>query len=111
MTDVRVPPVASPRLDLVSMSVQFMHASLAADLARAADLIGAELPDDWPGRTGRTMRWRLEQLAAAPSELPGLLRAMAPREPTRLVVGHIGFHAPPDARGAAEVGYTVEPPF
>jgi len=24
------------------------------------------------------------------------------------VIGHIGFHAPPDARGALEVGYTVD---
>jgi RimJ/RimL family protein N-acetyltransferase len=27
------------------------------------------------------------------------------------MLGHIGFHGPPDERGMAEMGYTVLPPF
>jgi RimJ/RimL family protein N-acetyltransferase len=103
-----VPPIVAERLDLVSMSPAFMHASLDGDLALAASLIGASVPSDWPGRTGRTMRWRLAQLDADPTELPWLLRAMVLRQPERDVIGHIGFHDPPNARGAVEVGYTVE---
>jgi [ribosomal protein S5]-alanine N-acetyltransferase len=95
-------------LDLVSMSPEFMRASLAGDLARAADLIGAVLPASWPGRTGRTMRLRLEQIARDPAVQPWLLRAIVLREPIRSVIGHTGFHAEPDRRGAVEVGYTVE---
>jgi len=90
------------------MSPAFMHASLDGDLDRAAALIGALLPADWPGRTARTMRWRLVQLDADPTELPWLLRAIVLREPVRQVVGHIGFHDPPRGRGEVEVGYTVE---
>ena len=105
---MHVAAIHSRRLDLVSLSPAFMHASLDGDLTRAEQLIGATVPDDWPGRTARTMRWRLEQLAADPSELPWLLRAMVLRDPARRVVGHVGFHAPPDARRAVEVGYTVE---
>jgi ribosomal-protein-alanine N-acetyltransferase len=106
---VDVAPIASARLDLVSMSPTFMHASLDGDLERAAALIGASLPDDWPGRTARTMRYRLAQLAEDPNSQEWLLRAMVLRSEAPRVIGHIGFHAPPDARGAVEVGYTVIP--
>jgi RimJ/RimL family protein N-acetyltransferase len=103
-----VAAIHSSRLDLVSMSPAFMRASLEGDLRRAEPLIGATLPDEWPGRTARAMRYRLEQLAADPTELPWLLRAMVLREPAPRVIGHVGFHAPPDTRRAVEVGYTVE---
>src|ERR1051326_8108394 len=90
------------------MSAEFMRASLAGDLALAALLIDAELPAGWPGRTGRTMRYRLDQLAGDPATLRWLLRAIVLRQPMRMVIGHIGFHGPPDPRGAVEVGYTIE---
>jgi RimJ/RimL family protein N-acetyltransferase len=32
-------------------------------------------------------------------------------EPDGAVVGHAGFHGPPDERGMVEVGYTVEPAY
>jgi RimJ/RimL family protein N-acetyltransferase len=90
------------------MSPEFMRASLAGDLALAALLIDAELPSTWPGRSARTMRYRLDQLAVDPASLPWLLRAIVLRQPMRRVIGHIGFHAPPDPGGSVEVGYTVE---
>jgi RimJ/RimL family protein N-acetyltransferase len=90
------------------MAPEFMHASLEGDLARAAELIGAVLPDTWPDRAARPMRYRLKQITANPAVQPWLIRAMVLREPTRSVIGHIGFHREPDQRGALEVGYTVE---
>jgi [ribosomal protein S5]-alanine N-acetyltransferase len=93
------------------MSPEFMRASVDADRALASRLIDAVLPQGWPGRTARTMRYRLDQLAADPAELPWLLRAMVLRKPVRRVIGHIGFHAPPSARRSVEVGYTVEEAF
>ena len=93
------------------MSPEFMHASMEGDLERAARLIGAALPAGWPGRTERAMRYRLAQLEVDPSVQPWLLRAVVLREPRRSVVGHIGFHAEPDARRAVEVGYTTEPAY
>lgn len=86
-----------------------MHASLSGDLALASHLLGAALPPTWPGPAARTLRLRLDQLARDPSLQPWLLRAMVLREPTPRLVGRIGFHAAPDARGALEVGYAVEP--
>jgi RimJ/RimL family protein N-acetyltransferase len=93
------------------MSVEFMQASLSGDRPLASTLVGAALPEAWPGRSGRTMRYRLDQLASDPSALPWLLRAVVLREPDRSVIGHIGFHAPPDAGGCVEVGYSIEPAF
>jgi RimJ/RimL family protein N-acetyltransferase len=106
---VEVPPIASERLELVSMSPAFMHASLDGNLAHASALIGARLPADWPRAAAGTLRRRLHQLEADASELPWLLRAMLTRETPRILVGRIGFHAPPDARGSVEIGYAVEP--
>jgi RimJ/RimL family protein N-acetyltransferase len=106
-----VPPVVSARLELVSMSPEFMRASLTGDLERARRLIGAELPAGWPGRAGRPMRLRLRQLAVNPAARAWLLRAIVLREPSpRSVIGHIGFHGEPDPSGTVEVGYAVEEP-
>jgi RimJ/RimL family protein N-acetyltransferase len=91
------------------MSPDFMRASLDGDRARAAKLLGAQLPSDWPAdAAARTLRRRIRQLEVDPNEQPWLLRAMLVREP-RALIGRIGFHAPPDARGALEIGYAVEP--
>ena len=106
---MRVPPIATARLDLVSLSPDVLQASLSGDRARAAALLDAALPRDWPGWAEHVMRLRLEQLANDPLSQPWLLRAIVLREPGRPIIGHIGFHAPPDARGAVEVGYAIRP--
>jgi RimJ/RimL family protein N-acetyltransferase len=105
---VHVPAIQSRRLDLVSMSPEFMRASLEGRLRQAAELIGASLPTDWPGSAARPMRRRIEQLSRDPTEQPWLLRAIVLREtPGRLVVGYINFHSRPDPDGAVEIGYTI----
>jgi RimJ/RimL family protein N-acetyltransferase len=111
LTALGVAPIVAARVDLVSMSPEFMHASIDGDLEQAAQLIGAALPEGWPGRTARAMRYRLAQLDVDPSVQPWLLRAVVLRLPTRSVLGHIGFHAEPDSRRAVEVGYTIEPAY
>lgn len=100
--------IRSERLDLVPMSPAFLVASLEGRRAEAAAVIGAELPADWPGDGARVLRRRLRQLEADPAVQPWLLRAIVLRQPRRMV-GHIGFHEPPDAAGRVEVGYAVQP--
>ena len=90
------------------MSLEFMRACLDGDLSLASELIQTALPSGWPGDAARTMRRRVRQLEADPTEQPWLLRAMVLRGPASKLVGRIGFHAPPDARGALEIGYAVE---
>jgi RimJ/RimL family protein N-acetyltransferase len=108
---VFVPTIVTVRLDLVSLGPEVLSASLAGDRKRAASLIEATLPPEWPGWADHVMRLRAEQLATDPSTQPWLLRAIVLREPGRPIVGHIGFHAPPDAEGRVEVGYAIRPEY
>jgi hypothetical protein len=72
-----IPSIKTPRLELVSLSPEFLRASLAG---QPADL-GAELPSDWPKGHAPLLQRRLTQLEANPSDLPWLLRAiLLPRE-------------------------------
>jgi RimJ/RimL family protein N-acetyltransferase len=118
---LQVPPICSPRLRLVSLSPAFLRASLDGRLGQAERLIEARLPADWPAGNEPVLRRRLAQLEANPGEQPWLLRAMvldqaAARGPSEVrvpgtMIGRIGFHGPPDARAALEVGYAVEPAY
>ncbi len=109
-------PIASirtPRLELVSMSIPFMHALVAEDLVAASREIGALVPDGMSEDLVDFLRYRLTQLAVDPSILEWLGRAMVLTDEAgaRRVIGTIGFHGAPDAQGRVEVGYRVEPGF
>jgi RimJ/RimL family protein N-acetyltransferase len=102
--------IASERLDLVWMSPRFMEAVLAEDLAGAEVASGASIPPGWPDEHDeRFLRMRLRQMTEDPAHGPWLARVMVQRAPGSPMVGHIGFHGKPDARGMVEVGYTVFP--
>ena len=65
-----VASIDSARLELVSMSAEFMRASLDGDLTTAASLVQATLPADWPDAAASTLRRRLRQLVSDPTERP-----------------------------------------
>ena len=50
------------------------------------------------------------QIAADPQSTRWIARA-AVAEPDGVVVGHAGFHGPPDAAGMVEVAYSVDPAY
>jgi len=94
------------------MSPAFIEALLAGRRAEAAASGGFALPEGWPdAHDERFLRLRLGQMRGDPSLQPWLARAMLLRTRQRPMIGHIGFHGPPDRRGAAEMGYTVLPPY
>ncbi len=66
---------------------------LALDESRLADL-------------APVVEYRYDQLQKDPSEVQWLIRLMVLRE-LPIVIGDIGFHAPPDSEGMVEIGYTV----
>jgi RimJ/RimL family protein N-acetyltransferase len=101
--------VSTPRLDLFSLSPALVRAALAGDLERAQAL--APFPVDAVTFAGdeHVLGLRLAQLEADPGEQPWLYRAAVLRESGQ-VVGRAGFHAPPDARGMVEIGYSTAPP-
>lgn len=108
-------PIPTPRMTLVAFSVRAMRATLAGDLATAADELGADLPDDLRERLGDLFALRIEQAVAEPASLPWLARAMVMTDPLSgrpTLVGSIGFHAPPAGTPPwVEIGYHVEPRF
>jgi RimJ/RimL family protein N-acetyltransferase len=111
--DPPIEPIRTERLELVSMSIPFMRALVAGDLATAEEAIGAQVPAWLPGQLEHFLEYRLAQLAVDPSIRRWLGRAMILTDPAghSRVVGTVGFHGPPDEAGRLEVGYSVDPEF
>ncbi|HEY1916006.1 MAG TPA: GNAT family protein [Streptosporangiaceae bacterium] len=78
-------------------------------LAEASEAAGISLTPFFVTERARAL-WRLRagQVAADPQSGRWIARA-AVSEPGGVVVGHAGFHGPPDAAGMVEVGYSVDP--
>jgi ribosomal-protein-alanine N-acetyltransferase len=100
VTDV----IFTPRLRLVPLTPPLLRAVAGGRLGEVARRLDAVVPPGW--EDGVPAPLRLRQLAADPSEQPWLVRAIVASGPTR-AVGSIGFHAPPDAHGRAEIGYDI----
>jgi ribosomal-protein-alanine N-acetyltransferase len=108
-----VPPIRTPRFDLVSMSMRFMRLLLARDLDGASAEVGTRVPDDLPDQLDNFLQFRIADLEEDPAAQPWLGRAIIRTEPdgTTRFVGTAGFHTRPDADGRVEVGYRVEPQY
>lgn len=98
-----------PQVRLVLLTEGAMQALLDGDLTLASEMAGVPLPSaflefDW--------LWiiRVEQIRRDPHALPWLVRAVVAL-PDEVVVGHAGFHGPPDDRGMVEIGYTISPEY
>jgi [ribosomal protein S5]-alanine N-acetyltransferase len=97
-------------LRLVRLSVPAMEALVAGDLDAASRDVGIPLS---PYLIEERWLWqiRLPQVAADPAALDWIARAAVDTSsgPPPPVVGHVGFHGPPDERGMVEVAYSVDP--
>jgi RimJ/RimL family protein N-acetyltransferase len=110
---VEVPPILSERLELVSMSPDFMEAVLDGRHTEAAALLGLQTPEGWAERQAGFLRLRLRQMQRDPSTQPWLARAITLRRDERPFLGFAGFHGPPGVNAlgredAVELGYRVE---
>ena len=101
--------IRTERLDLWSMTPQFLDASLQSNVTPE---VRFSVPGEWFAERA-LMEMRLNDLETKPSAQPWLLRAIVERD-SQQMVGHIGFHTPPDppylqsiCPGAVEFGYTV----
>jgi RimJ/RimL family protein N-acetyltransferase len=86
-----------------------MSALADGDREAASTAVGLELPGFF---TSAECTWlwslRLQQLAEDPTRARWVARAAVDRTTGR-VVGHAGFHGPPDPAGMVEMGYAVDP--
>ncbi|MCI0570186.1 MAG: GNAT family N-acetyltransferase [Myxococcaceae bacterium] len=87
-----------------------LSALLLGDRARAESLGGFQIPPDWPPSedTGFFLHG-LQALRDTPASQQWHLRALVLREDVRMLIGHAGFHGPPDAQGEVELTYEVLP--
>jgi ribosomal-protein-alanine N-acetyltransferase len=112
-----VDPIVSDRLELVSLSPDFIDALLSERRPQAESLGGFKLPDGWPDRhDAGFLALRLRQMRETPEIREWFVYAIVLPEGERPMVGHAGFHGPPgvNARKAAdavEVGYSIFEPY
>ncbi|GIF13486.1 GNAT family N-acetyltransferase [Actinoplanes teichomyceticus] len=96
-----------PAIRFVKLSPAALTALVAGDLDAAGRAAGITLSqylldESW------LWRIRLDDIRRNPEAADWIARA-AVAEPEHIVVGHGGFHGPPDADGIVEVAYSVDP--
>ena len=93
----------------VRLSSTAMASLLDGNLAEASREAGVALTPYFL-TAGALWRRRVSQIAADPDSARWVARA-AVAEPEGVVVGHAGFHGPPDETGMVEVAYSVDPAY
>jgi RimJ/RimL family protein N-acetyltransferase len=91
----------------VKLTTTALSALVSGDLDTASSDAGVRLTDFLAGEKW-LWRIRLEQIERDPVSADWIARA-AVAEPDGVVVGHGGFHGPPDSDGTVEVAYSVDP--
>lgn len=106
-----VPPIPTPRFELVSMSLALMRHLLAGDFEAASREVGATVPPTIREDLVDFLNYRIPALEKDPSIQPWIGRVIVAATPSgrREAIGTIGFHGPPDQAGRVEIGYSVEP--
>jgi len=100
----------TPRLELAPITLPLVEAVMLDRRADVMRLVGAKLPERWPGRAliERAFSASLDRVQADPEGRLWGDRLMITREGERRLVGSVVFHGAPDASGEVEVGYGVE---
>src|SRR5690242_11895880 len=103
-----VAPITTPRLALVPLEPEVIRHLLAGDRAGAERIVGRKLPAEFPNSDDLEgfLPVQLSRMEAMPARTEWMGRLMIDSA-TGEVVGHCGFHGPPDVIGRAEIGYTV----
>jgi RimJ/RimL family protein N-acetyltransferase len=100
--------MTTKQIRFVELSGTTMTALLADDLAGASREAGIELTGLFIDDESKWLwNYRIAQLEDDPGAHRWIVRA-AVAEPEGVVIGHGGYHGPPDENGMVEVGYTVD---
>ncbi|MDQ2959923.1 MAG: GNAT family N-acetyltransferase [Candidatus Dormibacteraeota bacterium] len=95
------------RLDLVLLRAATLRALLVDDREGASREQGIPLPAEFSDSLhGQFLTTHLQRAAAFPGSRGWGVRVIV-RQADGRVIGHAGFHGPPDAVGRAEIGYSV----
>jgi ribosomal-protein-alanine N-acetyltransferase len=103
--------MSTHQIRFADLSRTTMSALLANDLATARAESGVELGRLFIDEDSKWLwNYRLKQLETEPEAAAWIVKAVV-AEPDGAVIGHAGYHGPPDDRGMVEVGYTVDPAY
>ncbi|HXF74369.1 MAG TPA: GNAT family protein [Actinomycetota bacterium] len=105
--------IRTPRLALVPATAALLDAELRSREA-LADLLGADVPADWP--PGEHDRDAVELFRARLAERPDAAGwygwyALLPGPGGSVLIGSGGFLGPPGADGTVEIGYSIVPTY
>jgi ribosomal-protein-alanine N-acetyltransferase len=89
------------------MTAEVLRAMLVGDFALAGALVDLDLPG-WFASEGWLWGFHLQQIEDGAGSARWYVRTAA-TSPESVVIGHAGFHGPPDGAGMVEIGYTVAP--
>jgi RimJ/RimL family protein N-acetyltransferase len=104
---VTVDTISTARLDLELLGAATLRALLSGDREGASRLLGRALPAEFPcSPDDQFLRIQLERIETLPAGRNWCVRAIVHRAEGD-VIGHAGFHGPPELVGRAEIGYTV----
>jgi RimJ/RimL family protein N-acetyltransferase len=84
---------------------------IRGDRAAAQRTAGHTFPDEFPtaDELAGFLPIQLKRMEAGPTRRDWMARLMIARDGE--LIGHCGFHGPPEVVGRAEIGYTVFVPF
>jgi RimJ/RimL family protein N-acetyltransferase len=102
--------IFTTRLELVPITLSIVEAVMEGRREDTERLVGARLPDAWPGRAliERAFCASIEDIRADAEKRLWGDRVMIAREGPRRVIGSVVFHGAPDHEGSVEVAYGVE---
>jgi RimJ/RimL family protein N-acetyltransferase len=101
----------SERLRLISMTPAFIRALLDGKRVEARGLLDVIVPDEWPDEDVRYLDLWFKDMTDAPQFAKWRARVIVPAKGEPRMMGHAGFHGPPDETGMVEMGYTIFPEF
>lgn len=104
--------VESRRLTLVAATPELVAADLAGRV-EFAEVMGADVPDEWPPELfdSMSMRVALQQLRDPTEHGWSLWYLLLKKHDPPKVIGICGFKGKPDRAGSVEIGYSVLQPF
>jgi RimJ/RimL family protein N-acetyltransferase len=99
--------IRTPRLELIPLAPAVIRHLIAAERSQAQSMIGAQLPAEFPNEDELAgfLPVQLHRMESTPDRLQWMARLM--RASQGEIVGHCGFHGPPEVIGQAEIAYTV----
>lgn len=105
-------PISTARLELVALEPETIRHLIHGDRQKAEKVQGLRIPQEFPRHDDIDgfLAIQLQRMQASPDRREWMARLMVARAQEE-VIGHCGFHGPPEVIGRAEIGYTVFRPF